>query len=326
MGIRNAGVGLMLAALAALPARSQPVSQERIEFAPGETSATVEGAVSGSARVEYQFAGSAGQDLVLELEPGSPQAFFDLYAPGTVPGEGRALFTGPRAGLRFTGALKTSGDYTVEVFLPPASARRGDSTAYVLTASVTGQPTESAAISAAPAVEAGAVEGPESWTVGGLASDDALKLRAEPSSRAAVLGEFADGTVLRNLGCKQEGTQHWCQVATVEGTALQGWAPARFLHSAAAPGSAPSAGLRCAAAADQPVLPCAFEVAHPRAGQATVFVTLPEGGRRRLYFVDGAATGSDAAAGFKAEHADGVSVLTVGGERFEVPDALLAGN
>lgn len=179
-------------------------------------------------------------------------------------------------------------------------------------------------MAATPSVEAGPVDGPESWMVGGLASGDALKLRAEPSSRAAVLGEFADGTVLRNLGCKQEGTQHWCQVATVEGAALQGWAPARFLHIAAAPGSTPSAGLRCAAAADQPVLPCAFEVAHPRAGQATVFVTLPEGGKRRLYFVDGAATGSDAAAGFKAEHADGVSMLAVGGERFEVPDALLA--
>ena len=69
MGIRNAAVGLTLAALAALPAWAQPISQERIEFAPGETSATVEGAVSGSARVEYRFAGSAGQDVA--LFPGS---------------------------------------------------------------------------------------------------------------------------------------------------------------------------------------------------------------------------------------------------------------
>lgn len=73
MGIRNAAVGLTLAALAALPAWAQPISQERIEFAPGETSATVEGAVSGSARVEYRFAGSAGQDVALELEPGTPR-------------------------------------------------------------------------------------------------------------------------------------------------------------------------------------------------------------------------------------------------------------
>jgi len=46
-------------------------------------------------------------------------------------------------------------------------------------------------------------DGPDFYRVSGVAPDDVLNIRAEPSSHAPKVGEIPpDGTCIRNLGCR----------------------------------------------------------------------------------------------------------------------------
>lgn len=96
-------------------------------------------------------------------------------------------------------------------------------------------------------------DGPDFFMVRGVASDDVLNIRAEPSASAAKIGEIPpDGSGLQNLGCEgglsfaewQEATEAereaaqrrtWCRIS-YEGT--QGWVAAQFLTEASQPAAA----------------------------------------------------------------------------------------
>lgn len=58
--------------------------------------------------------------------------------------------------------------------------------------------------------------------------DGALNLRPEPSTQADRITRFADGSLLRNLGCGTYEARAWCEVETVLG-GVAGWAAAEFL-------------------------------------------------------------------------------------------------
>lgn len=227
MDFRGALLGMLAATAVAGAATAQEA--QRIEFAAGASEATVEGVVSGFDAASYLVAADAGQEMAVSLAEGSPQAYFNVYAPGDVPGASTALFNGPRSGLAFSGALPASGDYTIQVFLMRAAARRADAAPYALTVAVSGE-----AITAAPAPDFadGLAGGPDFWQVTGLAGDDTLNLRAEPSTRAPVLGTFAEEARLRNLGCRMEGSQRWCLVEAADDPALKGWVAGRYLREA----------------------------------------------------------------------------------------------
>lgn len=231
-------LALAVAAVVAGAAAAQDAArQERIQFAEGATEAVVEGAVSGYDSVEYQVAASIGQVMKIGLEADNPSAYFNVYRPGELPGQSTALHIGPRDGNDWSATLRKSGDYTVQVFLVRAAARRAETASYTLTVSVTG-----AAAGAAVAPEAvpmpaedfadGLAGGPDFWKVSGLAAGDELKLRAAPSTTAEVLGRFPAGTLLRNQGCRMTGTQRWCAVEAHDDAALKGWVSGRYLSEA----------------------------------------------------------------------------------------------
>lgn len=336
MGISGARLGILLLALVglAVPVSADAVRKERVQFGTGETSTMVEGSVSGYDSVEYQVGASAGQQMTVVLEAKNPQAYFNIFAPGQVPGEGTALFVGPREGLSFNGKAKQSGDYTIQVFLMRAAARRAESAAYALHVGITGAAAQAATPASAPGplFVDGPASGPDVWQVAGVGAGDALKLRTDPSSRAAELGEFANGTQLRNLGCEMQGAQRWCQVETVEGPPQHGWVAARYLQAVAPSGDAKVPGtddhatgdLNCATEAGQPTAPCHYGVTRAE-GKATVIVVLPGGGTRTLFFAGGLATGSNSDAPFTATREKDLSLIRVGTERYEVPDAIVLG-
>ncbi len=238
---------LALVGAVALVAAADAVREERVEFAQGATSATLEGAVSGYDTVQYSVAAEAGQVMTAGLSSDNPSVYFNVYRPGDVPGQSTAVHVGPRSGNVWTARLRASGDYTLQVFLIRAAARRGEAAEYKLEIAVTGEPAASAeapaagdaasapgAAEPAPDFADGLTGGPDFWEVAGVGTGDQLNLRAEPSTHAPVLARFDNGAVLHNLGCRMQGTQRWCQVAPSATPNLKGWVSGRYLKEASA--------------------------------------------------------------------------------------------
>lgn len=236
--MRGAARAFVVAALvAATTVAAAEVRRERIEFAAEATEATAEGSLKGFDSVEYQIAAGAGQEMTLALTSDNTATYYNLYAPGDVPGESSALYIAARDGLDFKGALPATGDYTVQVFLIRAAARRAEEATYTLTVTVTGE--------APPAVDGAASAGTDASATGDL---------------------------------------------------------------------------RCAVGAGQPMTACRFEVVREGGGTATVTVTGPGGLARVISFEAGRAVGSDLPATFSQMRRGDRTVVTVGDERYEIPD------
>ncbi|WP_295451816.1 SH3 domain-containing protein [uncultured Thiodictyon sp.] len=78
----------------------------------------------------------------------------------------------------------------------------------------------------------GLAGGPDFWEVTGVARGDTLNLRAGPSPKGRVVAELANGTVMRNLGCKMARGQRWCQIARPNDARAKGWVAGRYLREA----------------------------------------------------------------------------------------------
>jgi len=218
-------------ASAAAAAMAQDVRTEPVRFEPGRSDARITGSITGDETVSYTLDAEAGQTLAVALEASNIQTYFNLYAPGTGPGDqaiANGGLTSPEVN-RFEGALAQSGRYTISVYLMRAAARRDERSDYTLDVGLTG--------ALAPVVEGdfadGLQGGPDWWQV--ATQGGPLNLRAGPSTGAAPVGQVPDGAALRNAGgCRATEGRRWCQVAT-PGDALTGWAAGDYLREGAAP-------------------------------------------------------------------------------------------
>lgn len=77
--------------------------------------------------------------------------------------------------------------------------------------------------------------GPDFWEVRGLGAKDALSLRRAPSAHAPLVTRFANGTVLRNLGCQITSGGRWRQVERPGDPAVRGWVNGRYLRESSGP-------------------------------------------------------------------------------------------
>jgi uncharacterized protein YraI len=187
--------------------------------------------------------------------------------------------------------------------------------------------------------------GPRNWQVTGVA--DALNLRAEPSTSAPAIARYAPGTVLSNLGCRNAEGRVWCDVQQVGG-GPRGFVAAEFLSPATGPDGAVASGpdtsalragqgqfdatgkIPCAQYTGQPMGQCDFGVARGGGGDATVVVTRPDGTTRALFFARGAFLSADTsqADGYPpagATRQGDLNLISVGEERYEIPDAVILG-
>ena len=89
---------------------------ERIEFAPGTDSATIEDGVVLGTTNRYHLRAGAGQTMAIALESVEANAVFSVFAPDQTLISNSGVTT-------FAGTLPTSGDYLVEV-----AAVRGNAT------------------------------------------------------------------------------------------------------------------------------------------------------------------------------------------------------
>ena len=72
--------------------------------------------------------------------------------------------------------------------------------------------------------------------------------------------------------------------------------------------------------------PCMAGVIRRAGGTTTIKLTTPDGGHRRIFFTDGQATGSDAAAGLEVRRQDDLQIIRIGAiEVYRVPDAFVVG-
>jgi len=85
----------------------------------------------------------------------------------------------------------------------------------------------------------------------------------------------------------------------------------------------------CAMAAGQPTGSCPFGVKREGNGSGVVTVIKPDGRTRVIFFDNGKATGADISEAdpgdFKAEKHGDLSIIRIGKERYEIPDAVIFG-
>lgn len=187
--------------------------------------------------------------------------------------------------------------------------------------------------------------GPRNWEV--AVKSGTLNLREKPSGSANVITAFTAGTILDNLGVIQVEGKTWCDVQELGG-GPRGYVSAKYLKAATAPNgsvvtgpddSALRAGqglfdatgsIPCAQAPGQPTSMCEFGVARSGAGYATVIITRPDGRSRAIYFRMGVAIGVDTSQAdgypeFTATRESDLTIVRVGDERYEIPDAVILG-
>jgi hypothetical protein len=187
--------------------------------------------------------------------------------------------------------------------------------------------------------------GPRYWQV--KVSTNGLHLRDQPSTAGQIVSRYVPGTVLNNLGCRSAAGRVWCDVQALGGGA-RGYVAAEFLEPAMAPhgavlmgadDSAARAGqgafdatgpVPCAKNAGQPMGSCQMGVARGGGGDATVVVTHYDGTKRAIFFQLGKTIGTDVsqADGYgelRSERQNGLTLIRVGNERYEIPDAVVFG-
>jgi len=220
--------------LVSAAAAQDGVRTEKVRFAPGDDHATLRDGIVGRESISYRVGAEAGQVMTVTLEPSNHSTYFNVYLPGSGPGD-QSLANSGLIGEwisepnRFTGALPASGDYTISVYMMPAAARRAERSDFTLDIAVTGA---TGAVVTGDFAD-GLQGGPDFWQV--ATSGGPLNVRAAASAAAAPRGQVANGTILRNAGgCRMAEGRRWCEVADPNG-GLAGWAAGDFLREGAAP-------------------------------------------------------------------------------------------
>ncbi len=175
----------------------------------------------------------------------------------------------------------------------------------------------------------------------------ALNMRESPSTGGAVVAKLEPGALLSNLGCELAEGRGWCDVQSIFG-GPRGYAAAEHLAPAIGPdGAAPmgeddsayraglgdydaTGSIPCALGEGQPTGTCEMGVARGTGGYATLVVKLPEGRERLFFFVLGHAVGAstveaDPTGPFSARREGDLTIIRLGSERYEAPDAAVLG-
>lgn len=112
------------------PVTSQPPpGAQRISFASGTNSATVNGQVGGATVITYLLEALAGQNMQVAVSSPTNNVFLSVLTPS-----GAFLAQATAGAKSFSGVLPQSGDYTFRVSTSPGAAQ----TTYTLTVTVTG--------------------------------------------------------------------------------------------------------------------------------------------------------------------------------------------
>jgi hypothetical protein len=249
---------LALMILAALVATAAPVlagdiRTERVQFAPGATSAVVEGSITGYEVVDYVLGARKGQSMNVSMATDNTGNYFNILAPGE---NEVAMFNGSVSENQYEGVLPESGDYKVRVYLMRSAARRDEVAKYRLEMII------------------GAGEGGSSKTA--------------PATTPSTGDALVPGTDYHAAG-----------------------------------------NIPCSMGGGAPTGSCPFGVKRQGGGSGMVTVTKPDGRTRTIFFENGRATGADVSQAdpgkFSASKQGDMTIVRIGRERYEIPDAVVSG-
>jgi len=124
----------VLLAVPGEPAQAQVRAErvERVQFAPGASSATVRGQIRGYRMVDYLVNARAGQRMTVRFGTRGRFTYFVVRAPGSEDN----LLDGTTSGGTAQLTLPETGTYRIRVFQMRNAARRGERSNYSLTISV----------------------------------------------------------------------------------------------------------------------------------------------------------------------------------------------
>jgi hypothetical protein len=349
--MRHFAALFLIAALcaAATAAAARDIRIEPVRFKGGHTSTSITGKIVGYGSVSYVLGAEAGQTMTINLNPSNLATYFNVYAPGKGPGDQALAASGmigpmtPKLNM-FNGKLPASGQYTISVYMMRAAARRNERSIYTLDISISALGDTGKLPAVRNDFADGLQGGPDYWDVRTSSPAGKINIRVSPSSAAQVLANVSGGAVLRNLGCRMAEGRRWCHVETVAAPRLSGWVAGEFLresgyagapvpsHDALVPGTNFNAtgDIPCARSAGQPMARCRFGVVREGQGNGSVTVFWPDGGSRVLFFEHGAPSS------FDQSQADGnvrmtvgrnadLFTVTIGDQRFEIPEAVITG-
>jgi hypothetical protein len=121
--------------LAVAPSFAQPdIVRHPVQFAKGQSGATIKGSLTGDQTVDYTLRAAAGQTMTVKLSGGS-SVNFNVLPPGS---SGEALFIGSRDGTRSTTTLPASGEYTIRVYQMGHAASSGKRSNFTLDVTIAG--------------------------------------------------------------------------------------------------------------------------------------------------------------------------------------------
>jgi hypothetical protein len=95
----------------------------------------VKGSIQGYRSADYRIKVFAGQTLTVALTARHPQAYFNVFPSDSQ----EAIFVGSSTGNKASVVIPMDGEYTLQVYLMRAAARRGETSKFTLTSSLQGQ-------------------------------------------------------------------------------------------------------------------------------------------------------------------------------------------
>jgi len=313
----------MLCALAAAGlsggAALAQIRSAEVSFPADNDELVLQGDLRGREILVYQVPAVEGRKLAVGLETTNAANHFNI----TEPGAAEAAFVGSRDGNYAEVLLDKPGGYEISLYLLSAAARRDEVADFRL--SLTLLPAGDFADSLSG--------GPDYWEVTDVNSR--LRLRAGPSAGHGVIGALDNGEVVRNLGCRLAGDERWCRIEALGGGG-QGWVAGRYLREGATPERLGAEGdgqrfdltgqLPCSPVPGQPTTSCTFGVIREdRPGHAGLWIDIGGESERYFLFEDGEPVHSNGAGEITVERLGDLQLLRLGGERYEIPDAVIYG-
>ena len=315
-------------------AQTTDIEERRVQFGSA-TAETIRASLKGYQTIDYLVEIDAGQVMIVNLETDNRSNYFNVMEPDESE---IAIHIGSIKGNAFVDQLRQSGDYRIRVYLFRSAARREETANFTLSVEI-----------ADADFADGLSGGPDFWEVRTRNADGKLNMRAAPSGNSNIIDTFFSGTVLRNLGCQFADGRRWCRIETIVEPVATGWVAGDFLiessHTASSPTQSPvnptdalvtatefnaTGHLPCSRDVGQPMGACEFGVKRTGQGSGSVTIFWSDGASRIIIFEAGNPVS------FERSEADGdvimevdklsdLSTITIGAERFEIPDAVIYG-
>lgn len=109
------------------------VTEKRIAFDQGSSSARLTGSITGDETIDYLLNVKSGQALNISMATQNTATYFNLIEPGETE---VAIFNGSVGGNMYEGVARKNGDYRIRVYMMRSAARRGEKADFDLEAAV----------------------------------------------------------------------------------------------------------------------------------------------------------------------------------------------